>query len=181
MASLSFGLSSCSKSEEPDFELHGEWIITVKQIKCFGVGDAENEAKAEQSLLQKEFNKNMLTSTYIYTFGDIYDTANEQYFYSEDLYKNLSGTTPLTAKPSYLSERSISGYYERDGSRLIVSAGRRFTNIIEDLNKDYLMFVEELNAQDIEAIYKTYFSINRKIDPTITGTLTTKAVRVKAQ
>lgn len=156
-------MSACSgDSEEPDFKVEGEWVVSERWFECSDKTIADdinyhlNIAKANKV-------------SYVLTLSD-----GE---YEETISRDKDGV---------IESRTLRGTYKMKENEkgLDVSLSNivwTFSLNLIDLNLEYLLSVRQpMDKEDIEKLYKTYFGTSGKpVAEGVTGVFITKAARIK--
>lgn len=166
---LSFVVSSCSSdSKEPEASFEGEWVVWDRTFECSDdliESDVNNLFVNALSVKKGEFRLLMEDEVYIETvsFGD--------------------GTG------KFVRQRKLEGSYTKEDevNRIAVFINNvaqvnnwRFNLDMIDLNtKDNLATKQVMTSEDIEKMYLLYFDEIIHLDETVTGTLTSKAWKIK--
>lgn len=181
---LLLGLVSCDgDNKKVDFSIDGEWEVYERRVV---IREDASSSKDEIAEWGKELTKDLNRGgVYLYNFGDVVSGAANRYEFSEKQF-------PLKEDGTYDKDEIFpnmlfnSGTYIREEQVLktTITVGV-FDNwqtdfIIKDLNKEHLMFVQELDAEDLGLLYYLYLGYTRSdIDKSVKAQMITKAKRLK--
>lgn len=167
--------TSCddSKDDVPYYSEIGEWVIYERRIECTGSDEESNiKAKKEQDLMNAEFKKQLNTTNCTYEFS-LFASELEPNYLEKLLKKESDGG------------KILSGNYQRKVQTMTATIAQGpFGNwktdlVISDLNNDFIMVTQDLDADDLYILYYIYFDGGRKFDPKIKAQMITKAWKRK--